>query len=144
VFSWVPKQEQVTVMVHNSENTKTEELKRIREAMERKFPSCNITNLVRRLCSIRSSLLYIATIHTTYVTSQLDFCSETTLTGESRFHISTPLGFEPLSLIVGSKRVVHWTSETCCECDEIAGSTQSSPQQPTVGCAARNRDKRAV
>ncbi len=51
-------------------------------------------------------------------------CSETTLTGESRFHILTPLGIEPGSLMTGSKRVVHWTSETWCKCSEIAGSPQ--------------------
>jgi hypothetical protein len=51
-------------------------------------------------------------------------CSETTLTGESRFHISTPLGIEPESLIVGSKRVDHWTSGVVYECSEIAGSPQ--------------------
>ncbi len=39
-------------------------------------------------------------------------CSETMLTGESQFHISTPLGIEPKSLMMGSKQVVHWTSET--------------------------------
>jgi hypothetical protein len=39
-------------------------------------------------------------------------CSETTLTGESWFHMSTPLGIKPGSLMTGSKRVVHWTSET--------------------------------
>jgi hypothetical protein len=33
-------------------------------------------------------------------------CSETTLTGESRFHISPPRGFEPVSLVAGSKQVV--------------------------------------
>ncbi len=49
-------------------------------------------------------------------------CSETTLTGESRFHISPPGGFEPRSLVTGSKRVVHWTSETWWELSEIAGS----------------------
>jgi hypothetical protein len=59
-------------------------------------------------------------------------CSETTLTGESRFHISTPLGIEPGSLMTGSKRVTHWTSETVYECSEIAGSPQGSPQQPTM------------
>ncbi len=53
-------------------------------------------------------------------------CSETTLTGESWFHISTPpLGIEPGSHITGSKRVVHWTSETWYECSEIAASPQS-------------------
>jgi hypothetical protein len=31
-------------------------------------------------------------------------CSETTLTGESRFHISTPRGFEPVTLVAGSKQ----------------------------------------
>jgi hypothetical protein len=54
-------------------------------------------------------------------------CSETTLTGESRFHISTPLGIEPGSLMTRSKQVVHWTSETWCENSEIAGSPQGSP-----------------
>ncbi len=50
------------------------------------------------------------------------------LTGESWFYISTPpRGFEPESLVTGSKQVVHWTSETWCECSEIAGSTQGSP-----------------
>jgi hypothetical protein len=51
-------------------------------------------------------------------------CSETTLTGEARFHISTPLGIEPGSLMTGSKLVNHWTSGTVCECSEIAGSPQ--------------------
>jgi hypothetical protein len=40
-------------------------------------------------------------------------CSETMLSGESQFHISPPRGFEPVSLVEGSKQVVHWTSETC-------------------------------
>jgi hypothetical protein len=53
-------------------------------------------------------------------------CSETTLTGESRFYISTPLGIEPGSLMMGSKRVEHWTSGTVCECSEITGSPQCS------------------
>jgi hypothetical protein len=46
------------------------------------------------------------------------------LTGESRFHISTPLGIEPGSLMTGIKGWTHWTSETVCECSEIAGSPQ--------------------
>jgi hypothetical protein len=50
--------------------------------------------------------------------------SETTLTGESRFYISTPLGIEPGSLMTGSKWVDHWTIVTVCECSEIAGSPQ--------------------
>ncbi len=52
-------------------------------------------------------------------------CSETMLTGASRYHLSTPLGVEPGSLMTGRKRVVLWTSETWCECSEIAGSPQS-------------------
>ncbi len=51
-------------------------------------------------------------------------CSETTLTGESRFHLGTPLGIEPRSLMTGSKRVLHWTSETWYECSDIAGFPQ--------------------
>jgi hypothetical protein len=67
------------------------------------------------------------------------YCSETTLTGESRFHISPPRGFEPVSLVAGSKQVVHWTSETWWESCEIAGSPQGSPPPAadTVGCEAR-------
>jgi hypothetical protein len=34
--------------------------------------------------------------------------------------------------MMGGKQVVHWTSETWCECSEIAGSPQGSPQQPTM------------
>ncbi len=33
---------------------------------------------------------------------------------------------------MGSKQVVHWTSETWWEWSEIAGSQQGSPQQPTL------------
>jgi hypothetical protein len=33
------------------------------------------------------------------------YCSETTLTGESRFYISPPRGFEPVTLVAGSKQV---------------------------------------
>jgi hypothetical protein len=54
-------------------------------------------------------------------------CSETSLTGESWFHVSTPLGIEPGSLMMGGKRVDHWTSGTVYECSEIAGSPQGSP-----------------
>jgi hypothetical protein len=52
-------------------------------------------------------------------------CSETTLTGESRFHVSTTLGIEPGSLMTGSKQVTHWTSGTVYECSEIAASPHS-------------------
>jgi hypothetical protein len=51
-------------------------------------------------------------------------CSETMLTWESWYHLSTPLGIEPGSLMTGRKWVVHWTSETWCECSEITGSPQ--------------------
>jgi hypothetical protein len=60
------------------------------------------------------------------------FCSKTTLTGESRFQISTPLGIEPGSLIMGSKGLTHWTNEIVYKCSEIAGSPQGSPQEPTM------------
>ncbi len=67
-------------------------------------------------------------------------CSETTLTGESRFHISTPLGIEPGSLMTGSKGLTQWTSETVYKCSEIAGSPQgSSPAADYVGCEAGRR-----
>jgi hypothetical protein len=49
------------------------------------------------------------------------------LIGESRFHISTPLGIEPGSLMTGSKGLTHWTSDTVYERSEIAGSPQGSP-----------------
>ncbi len=51
-------------------------------------------------------------------------CSETSLTGESRFQISTPREFELGFLVTWSKQVVHWTSETWWEWSEIAGSPQ--------------------
>jgi hypothetical protein len=67
-------------------------------------------------------------------------CSETMLTGESRFHTSTPLGIEPGSLMTGSKRVDQWTSGTVSECSEIAGSPQDSPPAAHyVGCGAGRR-----
>jgi hypothetical protein len=67
-------------------------------------------------------------------------CRETTLTGESRFHISTPLGAEPGSLMTGSKGLTHWTSETLHKCSKIAGSPQGSPPAADyVGCEAGSR-----
>jgi hypothetical protein len=43
--------------------------------------------------------------------------------------------------MMGSKWVVHWTGEAWCECSEIAGSAQGSPQQLTIsiGCEAERR-----
>jgi hypothetical protein len=67
----------------------------------------------------------------------LSFCSKTTLTGESQFHVSTHLGIEPRSLVTGSKQLDHWTSGTVYECSEIAGSAQGSPPAADyVGCEA--------
>ncbi len=60
--------------------------------------------------------------HRNYQSRLSHQCSETTLTGESWFHISPPRGFEPGSLVMGSKRVDHWTSGTVYECFEIASS----------------------
>jgi hypothetical protein len=62
------------------------------------------------------------------------------LTGESWFHISTPLGIEPGSLMTGSKRVDHCTNGTVCKCSEIAGSAQGFPPAADyVGCEAGRR-----
>ncbi len=59
------------------------------------------------------------------------------LTGESRFHISTPPGIEPRSLMTGSKRADHWTCGTVYECSEIADSPQGFPLAADyVGCEA--------
>ncbi len=44
------------------------------------------------------------------------YCSETMLTGESLFHISTPLGIEPRSHMTECKLVEHWTSGTVYDC----------------------------
>ncbi len=60
-------------------------------------------------------------------------CSETTPTGESRFHISPPRGLELGSLVSGSKGLVHWTSETWWEWSEIAGSAQPYGLAPAIG-----------
>jgi hypothetical protein len=59
--------------------------------------------------------------------------SETTLTGESQFHISTPPRIELGSLMTGSKELTHWTSETVYECSEMAGSPQVANEVHTVG-----------
>jgi hypothetical protein len=42
--------------------------------------------------------------------------------------------------MTGSKQVVHWTSETWCKCNEIAGSPQGYPPAADyVGCEAEKR-----
>ncbi len=52
-------------------------------------------------------------------------CSDTMLTGESQFHISTPPGDLNLwPLVREANRLVHWTSETWWGSCEIAGSPQ--------------------
>jgi hypothetical protein len=67
------------------------------------------------------------------------------LTGESRFHISTPLGIESGFLKTGSKQVDHWTSGTMYECSEIASSPQGSPLAcDYVGCEAGRRNCREL
>jgi hypothetical protein len=68
--------------------------------------------------------------------------------------MSPARGFEPGSLVTGSKRVGHWTSETWWARDEIAGFPQGSPPPAadSIGCEAGkgnlqrawNRDRRAV
>jgi hypothetical protein len=60
------------------------------------------------------------------------------LTGESRFHINTPLGIEHGSLMTGSKWVDHWTIGSVYECSEIAGSPQA-PQQPAMSVVKSER-----
>ncbi len=75
-------------------------------------------NYCTSMCCLSSSFEFTTTLFWN--------CSETKLTGESRFHTSTPRGFEPGSLVMGSKQVVHWTSETWWESSEIAGSRQNS------------------
>ncbi len=61
------------------------------------------------------------------------------LTGESQCHISTPPGDWNQSLMMGSKRVDHWTSGTLYECSEIAGSPQGSPSAADYVCCEAGR-----
>ncbi len=61
-------------------------------------------------------------------------CSKSMLTEEYQFHISPPRGFEPGSLVTGSKQVVHWTSETWWEWSEIAGSPQDNNKHTLCRC----------
>ncbi len=49
-------------------------------------------------------------------------CSETTLTGESRFHMSTPWRFEPGSLVTGSK----WVQPFAYLCEGFASDMSFS------------------
>jgi hypothetical protein len=68
-------------------------------------------------------------------------CSKAMLTGESRFHISTPLGIEPGSLMAGSKRLDHWTGETVYECSErLQALHRAPPKQPTISVVKPDYD----
>ncbi len=67
------------------------------------------------------------------------WCSETTLTGESRFYISTPLGIWTWVPCDGKQPVVHWTSETWWEWSEIVGCQQGFPLQPTLSVVKLGR-----
>jgi hypothetical protein len=65
--------------------------------------------------------------------------SETTLIGESRFRISTPLVIEPGSLMTGSKRGVTRPVRHGMKAVS-AGSPQGSPPAVDyVGCEARRK-----
>ncbi len=92
-----------------------------------------------------NSSVQVITVHywTVYVNKvcvcNIWCCSETTPTGESQFHKSTPLGIEPGSLMTGSKGLTHWTSETVCQCSEIAGSPQGSPPAAEYVCSEARR-----
>ncbi len=74
-------------------------------------------------------------------------CSETTLTGESRFQISTPLGIEPRSLISGANWQTTGPVELCMNAVRLKALHRAPPQQPTmlvVKQRAWNRDRKAV
>jgi hypothetical protein len=90
---------------------------------------CYINSLITNITELRGSEwkharhIFGPHIHPSYLPFPHSYiCSETTLTGKSRFHISPPRWFEPVFLVAGSKQVVHWTSETWWESCEIAGS----------------------
>jgi hypothetical protein len=59
-------------------------------------------------------------------------CSKTALTGSSSSKLLVaPLGCQPLPPVAGSKRLVHWTSETWCKCEKCWYST--GPPHPRNG-----------
>ncbi len=68
-------------------------------------------------------------------------CSETASTGESQFHISTPLGIELGSLMMRSKKV-NYTGpvELWSGCTEIAGSPQRPPSSRLCWLWIRKED----
>jgi hypothetical protein len=67
-----------------------------------------------------------------------EMCSETSLTGESRFHISPPRGFEPVTLVAGSKQVSpldQWDMVRIMW--DCRLSTGLPPAADCIGCEAR-------
>ncbi len=80
------------------------------------------------LCgSVLGTIILLCTVAQSPCRKILGHCSETSLTGESQFYISTPLGIEPRSLMTGRKQVDHSTSGTEYESCEIAGSAHQGP-----------------
>ncbi len=77
-----------------------------------------------RICKLLTSLKMTWIKQNIFMKHILRRCSETTLTGESRFHTSIPLWLELGPLVTGSIGLTHWTSETVCEYSEIAGFAQ--------------------
>ncbi len=56
------------------------------------------------------------------------------LTGETQFHLSTPLGIEPGSLMTGSKCVDHWTSgpvQLCINVVSLQALHRARPPPPS-------------
>jgi hypothetical protein len=67
----------------------------------------DFTSMFRRICIDFTKKFYII-VYVRYIVSYnfvTSVCSETTLTGVSWFQISPPRGFEPVTLVVGSKQV---------------------------------------
>ncbi len=62
--------------------------------------------------------IFLSTSH------QVQYCSETALTGNPSSKVwVTPTGRELLPPVAGSKRLVHWTSETWWKCEKCRSST---------------------
>ncbi len=55
--------------------------------------------------SLKSGAIFFCGAFFFAYTVKILICSETTLTGESWFHISPLRGFEPVTLVAGSKQV---------------------------------------
>jgi hypothetical protein len=83
------------------------------------------------------------------------YCSETMLTGESRFHISTPLGIELRSLMTGSNGWTPRLVELCMNAVRLKALHRAPPPPPAARLCwlwsrkedlqrAWNQDRRAV